>query len=221
MIIRIIWLSLACVASVRKEREGNLGERPRTREKGGEERVPLLLPRASFVLLTRPKSSFPSLWNACHSGWIISQTVGKNGMFVLVTLRFLSNLPITSIASLLYFFHVSVVRFNVWLNLSIKDNVLLNTVQILSIICVACRNNEKWTQYARTVSQYRSIQFSYLHTFLFECVYGERPIEFPGFLSLENRRRGEGGRGCHNHLGTLITPAELYGYTWSWIPMKW
>ena len=128
MIIRIIWLSLACVASVRKEREGNLGERPRTREKGGEERVPLLLPRASFVLLTRPKSSFPSLWNACHSGWIISQTVGKNGMFVLVTLRFLSNLPITSIASLLYFFHVSVVRFNVWLNLSIKDNVLLNTV---------------------------------------------------------------------------------------------
>ena len=39
-----------------------------------------------------------------------------------------------------------------------------------------------------------------------------RLTEFPGFLSLENRRRGE-ERGRHNQLGTLITPAVLYGYT--------
>ena len=68
-------------------------------------------------------------------------------------------------------------------------------VQILSIICVACPNNENWSQYARTVSQYRSIQCSYLHTFLFEWVYEQKPTEFPGFRSLENRRRGEGGGG--------------------------
>ena len=49
-------------------------------------------------------------------------------MFVLVTLRFLSSLPVTLIASLLYFFHVSAVCFNVWLKLSIKDNVLLNSM---------------------------------------------------------------------------------------------
>ena len=49
-------------------------------------------------------------------------------MFVLVTSRFLSNLPITLIASLLYFFHVGVVCFNVWLKPSIKDNVVLISV---------------------------------------------------------------------------------------------
>ena len=49
-------------------------------------------------------------------------------MFVLVTSRFLSKLPITLIASLLYFFPVSVVCFNVWLKPSIKDNVLLHSM---------------------------------------------------------------------------------------------
>ena len=39
-------------------------------------------------------------------------------MFLLVTLRFLSNLSITLIASLFYFFHVSAVCFNVTLKLS-------------------------------------------------------------------------------------------------------
>ena len=29
---------------------------------------PFLLPHAPFVLLTRPKSYFPSLRNACHAG---------------------------------------------------------------------------------------------------------------------------------------------------------
>ena len=42
--------------------------------------------------------------------------------------------------------------------------------------------------------------------------------EFPGFLSLEKEAEG-GGRGCHYHLGTLITPAVLYGYTRSWVPI--
>ena len=53
-------------------------------------------------------------------------------MFLLVTLRFLSNLPIMVIASLLYFFHVSVVCVKVLLKLSIRDNVL-QFVHILSI----------------------------------------------------------------------------------------
>ena len=42
----------------------------------------------------------------------------KKLMFLLVTLRFLSNLSITLIASLFYFFHVSAVCFNVTLKLS-------------------------------------------------------------------------------------------------------
>ena len=29
----------------------------------------------------------------------------------------------------------------------------------------------------------------------------------------------EGRTGRHNQLGTLITPAVLYGYTWSWTPV--
>ena len=39
--IRIRRLSLACVVSVRKGREVNLGARPRVRDKGGDERVRL------------------------------------------------------------------------------------------------------------------------------------------------------------------------------------
>ena len=53
----------------------------------------------------------------------------KNGMLVLVTLGFLSDLPITLMASLLYFSFISVVVcFNVWSKLSIKGNVLLNSM---------------------------------------------------------------------------------------------
>ena len=59
------------------------------------------------------------------------------------------------------------------------------------------------------------IECSYLHTFLVECVYEERPTEFPGFHSLENRRQGEAGRGRHKHLGTLITRAVLYGWVYT------
>ena len=69
-----------------------------------------------------------SIWKGrgiCHLGLLKEK---ERNMCLLVTLRFLSNLPITLIASLLYFFHVSVVCFNVWLKPSTKDNVVLNSV---------------------------------------------------------------------------------------------
>ena len=58
---RITWLSVARVVSVRKRREGNLGARPSTKEKGGEELVRLPPSWRPFVLPTCPHLlSFPS-----------------------------------------------------------------------------------------------------------------------------------------------------------------
>ena len=88
---------------------------------------PFLLPRAPFVLPTRPYPLSLPFDRLSLKQW------GKNGVFLLVTLRSLSNLPIMFIAPLVYVFHVSVVCFNVLLKLSMRDNVL-RFVQILSII---------------------------------------------------------------------------------------
>ena len=101
------------MASVRKGREGNLRATPRAREKRGEERV--LLPhssRARFTLLTHPKShvSFPLVRLSRRLDYLSNS--GKMEFF-FVTLRFLSNLRITLIASLFYFSHVGLVCFNV------------------------------------------------------------------------------------------------------------
>ena len=101
------------MTGIKKGREGKLGARPRGREKRGEERVSL----PPFSRAQHP-FSFCSFRNASHAGYIISQTVGKKIMFLLVTLRFLSNPSISLIASLLNFFHVSAVCFNVTLKLS-------------------------------------------------------------------------------------------------------
>ena len=68
-----------------------------------------LLPRALFVLLMRTESSF----NAATQARLSLKPRPKNELFSLVTLRLLSKLPITLIASLFYFLHVSVVCFNV------------------------------------------------------------------------------------------------------------
>ena len=89
---------------------------------------PFLLPRApSLFSRAQNHISLPFGTPVTQARLSLKQWK-KNGMFVLVTLRFLSNLPITLIASLLYFFHVSVVCFNLWLKLSIQDNVLLNSM---------------------------------------------------------------------------------------------
>ena len=55
----------------------------------------------------------------------------KNGMFLFVTLRFLSNLRITLIASLFYFLHVSLVCFNV----SCINHHCFNKRQCLITVC--------------------------------------------------------------------------------------
>ena len=119
---------------------------------------PSLFSRAPFVLLTRPTSSFFHFLSEHmpHRPDYLSNS-GKNGMFLLVTSRFLSNLLVILIASLLHFCHVNAVCFNVWLKLSIKDNVL-HHVQVLPIVFADC---------------------------LFEIVYEERRTQFPGFLGAE------------------------------------
>ena len=93
------------MASVRKGREGNLGARLRARGRREDRNAPV--PPSSRALRAShvPKILFPfPLECLTHRlDW------EKNGMFVLVSLRFLSNLPIPLIASLLYFFHHSVV----------------------------------------------------------------------------------------------------------------
>ena len=101
-------------------REGKLGARPRAREKRGEERVPLspfsralCASHASNILFL----SLPFETQATQAGLLLKQWK-NNSMFLLVTLRFLSNLSITLIASLLYFFHVSAVCSNVTFKLS-------------------------------------------------------------------------------------------------------
>ena len=73
-----------------------------------EGEVRLLPFSRAFRASHTPKISF-SFPLERHAGQIISQTAAKNGMFLLVTLRFLSNLPISLIPSLFYFLHVSVV----------------------------------------------------------------------------------------------------------------
>ena len=114
-------------ASFRKGREVKLGARPRAREKEGE-----ACPPSSF--LARP-SCFPRahiLFPFPLTDYL-SNSGEKNGMFLLVTLRSLSNLLIMFIAPLVYVFHFSGVCFNVLLKLSMRDNVL-RFVQMLSII---------------------------------------------------------------------------------------
>ena len=60
------------IASLRGKRSKGKGrELRRETAREGEGRIgtrPFLLPHAPFVLLTRPKSYFPSLRNACHAG---------------------------------------------------------------------------------------------------------------------------------------------------------
>ena len=149
-------------------------------------------------------------------------------MFVLVTLRFLSNLPNTLIASLLYFFHVSVVCFNMWLKLSIKYNVLLKSMYkscplfVLHVLTTKIELSMPVRSLNIDLSNAAICILSCSNAFL----NPPRLTEFPGFPSLGNGRREGGGggrgggrRGRHNQLGTLITPAVLYGYTWSWIPV--
>ena len=131
------------MANVRKAAgEGNVRARPRAREKQEEERV--LLPHSSRVLHAShaPKISFSRLpFGTPDTQARLSLEQLKNGMFLFVTLRFLSNLCITLIASLFYFLHVSLVCFNVScinklklsIIVSIKDSVL-QYVQIFSII---------------------------------------------------------------------------------------
>ena len=103
------------MASVRKAvGKGNVRARPRAREKREEERV--LLPHSSRALHASqvPKISFSFSLERLTPQARLSLKQWKNGMFLFVTLRFLSNLRITLIASFFfYFLHVSVVCFNV------------------------------------------------------------------------------------------------------------
>lgn len=85
------------MAGVRKKREGNLGARPRARMKGGEERVLLgssFLPRPSYF----SRAQSPLSLSFGKSARISSKQWETNGKFFLVTMRLLSNLPITLIA---------------------------------------------------------------------------------------------------------------------------
>ena len=103
--------------------------RPPTREKGGEERVSL--PHSSRSLRTShaPIFSFPSFWQTGLSlkQWGENWNVFNHNIEILVK-------PSHYVYSIfVIFLYVSVVCFNVWLKLSIKDSVL-QFVQILSII---------------------------------------------------------------------------------------
>ena len=115
-------------------------------------------------------------------------------MFLFVTLRFLSNLRITLIASLFYFLHVSLVCFNV----SCINYHCFNKRQCLTVctnlFSISFLNKQDWTFYVRSLIEkfpYSltisiSIQCSYLHPCLFECIYEERSnVKFPEFLNLE------------------------------------
>ena len=107
-------------ASFRKGREVKLGARPRAREKEGE-----ACPPSSF--LARP-SCFPRahiLFPFPLTDQIISQTVRKKWNVFTCNVEILVK-PSHYVYSifLIFFFHVSVLCFNVLLKLSIRDNVL-------------------------------------------------------------------------------------------------
>ena len=58
-----------------------------------------------------------------------------------------------------------------------------------------------------------------LNTFLFECLYEETRTYQLRIAGMGGGGGVEGRTGRQNQLGTLITPAVLYGYTWSWTPI--
>ena len=89
-----------------KGREFSAG--PRAMEDWEEERVLSFLAHPSRFSRAQNPLSLPfAQARLSHKQW----KKKKNGMFLLVTLRLLSNLPISSTAPLLYFFHVSAVCF--------------------------------------------------------------------------------------------------------------
>ena len=113
-------------------------------------------------------------------------------MFVLVTLKFLSDLPITQIASSLYFFHVSVVCFNVRLKLSIKENVLANSMYKSCPLLVLTTK----IQLCMPVQSLNiDLSNAALNTFLFECLYEETRTYQLRIAGMGGRGGGEGGRG--------------------------
>ena len=102
------------MANIRKAAgEGNVRARPRAREKQGEERrsPSSFIARPSRFSRTQNLLFFPFGTPGTQARLSLKQW--KNGMFLFVTLRFLSNLCITLIASLFYFLYVSLVCFNV------------------------------------------------------------------------------------------------------------
>ena len=145
-------------------------------------------------------------------------------MFVFVRLRFLSDLPITLIASLLVF-HVSVVRFNVWLKLSINDNVLLNSMYKSCPLFVITTKIE-----LSIPLQSLNINLSNAAICILSCSSAfvkkdlpssqgffpredkgdrEGPLYHLLFLSLENRRWGRGrGEGASQSFGKFNHPCS-------------
>ena len=177
------------------EREGKAREFSRETAREGEARrnaFPFLLPRAPFVLLNSP---FPLERLPGRLDYLSNS--GKKGMFVLVTLRCLSNLSITLIiASLLYFFDVSAVCFNVWLKLSIKDNVLQYWCTNRSCPLFFITNN--WTHYFLFLSkifplQAQNIDLTNTAVCRLACLSTFLNKDVPWFLSLENGKGGGGG----------------------------
>ena len=101
------------MANVRKAAgEGNVRARPREGEARRGTRSPSsFLARPSRFSRTQNLLFLPFGTPGTQARLSLKQW--KNGMFLFVTLRFLSNLCITLIASLFYFLHVSLVCLNV------------------------------------------------------------------------------------------------------------
>ena len=103
------------MANVRKAAgEGNVRARPRARDgvaRRGTRSPSSFLARPSRFSRTQNLLFLPFGTPGTQARLSLKQW--KNGMFLFVTLRFLSNLCITLIASLFYFLYVSLVCFNV------------------------------------------------------------------------------------------------------------
>ena len=106
------------MASVRKGREGDLGTRPCAREKEGEEWVPLPPSSHALCAFHASKILFPFPLERLPRRLDYLTNSGKKWNVCTRNIKILVKPS----------HYVIVVCFNVWLKLSIKDNVLLNSM---------------------------------------------------------------------------------------------